>query len=63
MTQTTMTAGTEVRITCSQQTDDGCWIYAGDVGTLMTDMGDGDWLVYIPAKGSPMLRAGDDFEA
>ena len=48
--------GAEVTITTSFKTEDGCWVESGTVGTLMTDVGDGDWLVYIPAKGSPMVN-------
>ena len=29
------------------------------VGTLMTDLGDGDWLVYVPGHGSPCVNERD----
>lgn len=28
-------------------------------GTLMADMGDGDWLVYVPGHGSPLVNECD----
>lgn len=51
--------GQEVHIRESFTTDDGYRVVAGAVGWLMTDMGDGDWFVYIPAKGSPLLNERD----
>jgi hypothetical protein len=58
----TYAEGDTVVILIAMTTSEGSRIASGTIGTLMTDMGDGDWLVYIPAKGSPCLRAGEDFE-
>ena len=55
MTKTYQEGGT-VTITASLTTEDGCKVNAGDTGTLLLDMGDGDWLVHIPGKGSPLLN-------
>lgn len=52
----TYTENETVIVTNSFTSADGCGIDKGDVGTLMTDMGDGDWLVYIPGKGSPLMN-------
>ena len=53
------TTTTTVKITKSFRSEDGCWIEAGTIGTLMTDVGEGDWLVYIAGKGSPLVNECD----
>lgn len=56
---TTCANGDTVATLRSFRTEDGCWIEAGSIGTLITDMGEGDWLVYVPGKGSPMMSESD----
>lgn len=40
------------------QADGSDWP-AGQEGTLMQYMGDGDWLVYVPGHGSPLVNETD----
>lgn len=41
-----------------QQEDGSDWPVEQE-GTLMTDMGGGDWLVYVPGHGSPLVNERD----
>lgn len=59
MTTSTFTTGDTVTTLRGFRSDDGCWIEAGSIGTLMTDMGNGDWLVYVAGKGSPLMSESD----
>jgi hypothetical protein len=59
MNATKYSEGDTVIIRRNLTTDEGCHVGVGDIGTLLKDMDDGDWLVYIPAKGSPMLSESD----
>lgn len=59
MTATTYRTEQQVTIKRDITTEEGYEISAGATGWLMTDLGDGQWLVYVPGNGSPEVSEAD----